>query len=319
MITGYQFDNVRVDASKDAALYHVLAERRDFIVPGIGKELKVTAAVDKLELTVATGMALIQGRLVEVTSPEKISVRPNQTGKLVIEIDLSKANTPTGDVGSADYRVDVQQVGIKVVRDVIKNNLMNGGHRYHYVLGDVTAREDRVLFITAERSSTNGKELQAALEFLVDDIAKERRKNSDLEEKHRALEQSHNALRESTKEEVAEFVIDFLRFRLYKVGKLVTVSVGLAQDKTTKLSYQGLTDGIIPESFRPIHVINGKLGNLVIRKPTNLNKYLVHDMDRESNDIALFFPDGTVYVQLYNSYYNEGAQITGNCSWEVAE
>ncbi len=74
-ITGYQFDRAKVSATKDSALYRALSRGEDFVLGDQGQELAVT--VSGRNIRVGTGMALIQGRLVEVTATETVVAPSN--------------------------------------------------------------------------------------------------------------------------------------------------------------------------------------------------------------------------------------------------
>lgn len=136
-ITGYQFDKAKVSASKDAAIYNALAGGRSFILDNQGHGLTVTTL--GLNVTVATGMALVVGRLVEVTEPETITIPINSSGYLAICIDLSESNTSKGSALTNDYVFTNNQVSIKFVSNLTQQSIADGGLVYMFSLGKITS------------------------------------------------------------------------------------------------------------------------------------------------------------------------------------
>ena len=146
-ITGYQFDKAKVTASKDAALYNSLSGGNNYILDNQGDGLSIS--ISGMEITVKTGMALICGRLVEVTSPEVITIPQNVNGFLVISCDLTKTNEVTGTPGEPDYEVTTNQVSILFKTSITQQDLSNGGLVHDFVLGKVSSSFDKVTFTAA--------------------------------------------------------------------------------------------------------------------------------------------------------------------------
>lgn len=145
-ITGYQFDLAKVSATKDSALYNALAFGQDFVLAGQGRGLAVSTSGRTVQ--VATGMALIQGRLVEVTETETITIPASSVGYLVIEINLSRRNTASGTLagGESEYTFNNDQVSIKFVSTLGKEPIAAGGMIYHFNLGRVTTSTTTATF-----------------------------------------------------------------------------------------------------------------------------------------------------------------------------
>ncbi|HEL1640807.1 TPA: hypothetical protein TXL57_001747 [Streptococcus suis] len=146
-IVGYQFDRAKVSASNDAALYNSLANGKSYILDGQGSGLQVT--VSGLTATVGTGMALICGRLVEVTEAETVTLPASSKGYLVIAINLSKSNTSVGTLGMEDYSVVNNQLSVKFVTNLTQQSLTNGGLAHTFNLGAVTTTTSSATFTKA--------------------------------------------------------------------------------------------------------------------------------------------------------------------------
>lgn len=151
MLQGYQFDKMQVYPTSDASLYSFIGDERNVIIPNRGNEMKVTT--NELSLTVDTGEALIQGRLVKITEPMSITVGANVNGYLVIEIDLSKANTSSGTPGQPDYAAVNNQLSLKFVTQLTQDNINNDGLLYHFNLGSVSSTTSAATFMKSEKTN----------------------------------------------------------------------------------------------------------------------------------------------------------------------
>ncbi|WP_439424821.1 hypothetical protein ACKP2L_05265 [Oenococcus alcoholitolerans] len=133
MITMYQADRNFVSPQNDASLYSGISAD----VSGIlNRGNAFNVSVDGLTATVDTGQALICGRLVEVTSPESLTIPANSSGYICIVVDLSKTNDVSGNAGDPDYSVNVNQVYVSAVTQayVQQDDLNNGGVIYCFPL-----------------------------------------------------------------------------------------------------------------------------------------------------------------------------------------
>lgn len=144
MLQGYQFDKMQAYPTTDASLFSYLAGDRSFIIPNRGNELNVTTS--ELNITVDTGEALILGRQIRITEPMVLTVGANQSGYLVIEIDLSKANTSTGTPGQPDYEPINNQLSLKFVNNLTQDNINDGGLIYQFNLGTVSSTSNSITF-----------------------------------------------------------------------------------------------------------------------------------------------------------------------------
>lgn len=144
MLQGFQFDKMQAYPTTDASLFSYLAGDRSFIIPNRGNELNVTTS--ELNITVDTGEALILGRQIKITEPMVLTVGANQSGYLVIEIDLSKANTSTGTPGQPDYEPINNQLSLKFVNNLTQDNINDGGLIYQFNLGTVSSTSNSITF-----------------------------------------------------------------------------------------------------------------------------------------------------------------------------
>lgn len=144
MLQGFQFDKMQAYPITDASLFSYLAGDRSFIIPNRGNELNVTTS--ELNITVDTGEALILGRQIKITEPMVLTIGANQNGYLVIEIDLSKANTSTGTPGQADYEPINNQLSLKFVNNLTQDNINDGGLIYQFNLGTVSSTSNSITF-----------------------------------------------------------------------------------------------------------------------------------------------------------------------------
>lgn len=144
MLQGFQFDKMQAYPTTDASLFSYLAGDRSFIIPNRGNELNVTTS--ELNITVNTGEALILGRQIKITEPMVLTVGANQSGYLVIEIDLSKANTSTGTPGQPDYEPINNQLSLKFVNNLTQDNINDGGLIYQFNLGTVSSTSNSITF-----------------------------------------------------------------------------------------------------------------------------------------------------------------------------
>lgn len=135
-ITGYQFDMQMVPASKDASLIHALSGETNGVLRR-GNEFAVTA--NGLQATVATGQAIIQGRLVEITSNESVTLPANSSGKICIVVDLTKTNSVVGVPGQSGYNATINQVYVlPVLGTLTQDNLNDGGYIYELPIATFT-------------------------------------------------------------------------------------------------------------------------------------------------------------------------------------
>ena len=128
-LQGYQFDKAKVTPESDAQLYSYLARSSDNkVISGM------TATTTGLNVYVASGKALVQGRLVEVTQQHQLTAQANKTGYVCITIDLTQNNTSTGTPGTSNYAPVNNQLRLELVDVLNQQDLNNGGLIYTFPL-----------------------------------------------------------------------------------------------------------------------------------------------------------------------------------------
>lgn len=128
-LQGYQFDKAKVTPESDAQLYSYLAQSSDNkVISGL------TATTTGLNAYVASGKALVQGRLVEVTQQHQLTAQANKTGYVCITIDLTQTNTSTGAPGTSNYVPVNNQLRLELVGTLNRQDLNSGGLIYTFPL-----------------------------------------------------------------------------------------------------------------------------------------------------------------------------------------
>ena len=128
-LQGYQFDKAKVTPEADAQLYSYLAQGSDNkVISGL------TATATGLNVYLAAGKALVQGRLVEVTQQHQLTAQANKSGYICITIDLTQDNTSTGTPGTSNYLPANNQLRLELVEVLNQQNLNNGGLIYTFPL-----------------------------------------------------------------------------------------------------------------------------------------------------------------------------------------
>lgn len=135
MIQGYQFDKSKVTPESDAALYSYLAQG------GLDNKVAngMTATSAGLNIYVATGKALVQGRWIAIQQQEQLSAQANTSGYVVITIDLTQSNTATGTPGTSDYAPVNNQLRLELVDILNQQNLNDGGLIYTFPIYSYTS------------------------------------------------------------------------------------------------------------------------------------------------------------------------------------
>lgn len=136
-ITMYQSDRNTVSPANDASLYSGIVNDSNGTL-NRGTQFAVT--VNGLVATIGTGQAVIQGRLVEITASETLTLPANSSGTIAIAVDLTKTNDVSGKAGDPDYAVDVKQVYLVAVTGTLtQDDLNNGGFLYELPIASFTS------------------------------------------------------------------------------------------------------------------------------------------------------------------------------------
>ena len=128
-LQGYQFDKAKVSPESDAQLYSYLAQSSDNkVISGL------TVTATGLNVYVASGKALVQGRLIDNGQQMQLTAQANKTGYVCITIDLTQDNTSTGTPGANDYAPVNNQLRLELVDTLNQQDLNNGGLIYTFPL-----------------------------------------------------------------------------------------------------------------------------------------------------------------------------------------
>lgn len=137
-MTMYQSDRNFVSPANDASLYSAITNEQAVILDR-GNKLNVT--VNGLTATVSTGQVIIKGRLIEVLSPETITLPAGTSGKIVVTVDLTKQNDAVGNIGDSSYSVTVNQTYLSVITtdNLTQDDINNGGFVYQLPIANFTS------------------------------------------------------------------------------------------------------------------------------------------------------------------------------------
>ena len=137
---------ITYSAAEVGAAWNSFAGGSDYVIGDIGEEMSVTTSTSSLEATVKSGRAVLNGRLIEVTSNTSVNVPASVSNYyLVLRVDLSQ---PLGSEGSITYLTGSSQVKTE--------NLNNGSSGKHdLILGTFTSGASGIKSFTDLRSVIN--------------------------------------------------------------------------------------------------------------------------------------------------------------------
>ncbi len=146
-LNGYQFDKAKVTPEADSQLYSYLAQSSDNkVISGL------TATATGLNVYVASGKALVQGRLIENGQQMQLTAQANKTGYVCITIDLTQDNTSTGTPGTSDYVPVNNQLRLELVDVLNQQDLNNGGLIYTFPIYSYISTGTTVTLIKLDKS-----------------------------------------------------------------------------------------------------------------------------------------------------------------------
>ena len=137
-LIGYTFDRMNISPEADAWLYHSMLDSNDRIVKGYKDELIVVAT--GLNMYVSPGACVVQGRMIEIDEEMRLIVSANDTGYVCIVIDLTQVNTSIGKAGTPEYQPVNNQIRLEVVKELVQQDLHNGGQLYTFPLASFTSK-----------------------------------------------------------------------------------------------------------------------------------------------------------------------------------
>lgn len=146
-LQGYQFDKAKVTPEADAQLNSYLAQSSDNkVISGM------TATATGLNVYVASGKALVQGRLVENDQQMQLTAQANKTGYVCITVDLTQTNTSTGTPGTSNYLPVNNQLRFELVDILNQQDLNYGGLIYTFPLYSYTSTGTSVSLTKIDKS-----------------------------------------------------------------------------------------------------------------------------------------------------------------------
>lgn len=83
-------NRVEISAKQDGAVYNVALGDKDFIIEGLGDEFAMSYT--GLVVSVESGEAVVHGRHITADETEQITLPQNQSGYLVLRIDLTQVS-----------------------------------------------------------------------------------------------------------------------------------------------------------------------------------------------------------------------------------
>lgn len=93
MSINYKVEGIDISAIRDRAMFNTFAGNVSYVIKDIGDELKVTSAPTSFIVTLGTGEAVICGGSTLVSANENLTLTANQSGYLVLRVDLSQTGT----------------------------------------------------------------------------------------------------------------------------------------------------------------------------------------------------------------------------------
>lgn len=87
----YKVDGVDISAIRDRAMFNTFAGNQSYVIKGVGDELKVTSSANSFTVTLGTGEAVICGGSTLIDASETLTLSANQSGYLVLEVDLTQS------------------------------------------------------------------------------------------------------------------------------------------------------------------------------------------------------------------------------------
>lgn len=82
-------NNQSISVSEDGAMYNAFAGNQDFIIGGIGNEMRVGYSATSLSVSLGTGEAVVDGRHITAQGTNTLVLSASSSGYLVLRYDLS--------------------------------------------------------------------------------------------------------------------------------------------------------------------------------------------------------------------------------------
>lgn len=91
MSISFKADNELITAIRDRAMFNTFAGNQSYVIKGIGDELKVTITPSTFNVSLGSGEAVICGGSTIIDSGNSLTLGANESGYLVIRVDLSQS------------------------------------------------------------------------------------------------------------------------------------------------------------------------------------------------------------------------------------
>lgn len=149
-IKPFTFEHMLNTAGSDAKIYHALAGKNSYVIPGYGNEFAATS--QGLKILIDTGWLICFGRNIQNDSIEELIVPANTTGYVTVSLDMTKENIPHGNWWDNDYTVEQNQVKLEVRQDLIWSNPSNDDQQFTFPLYSYVANDTTVNLTKFEES-----------------------------------------------------------------------------------------------------------------------------------------------------------------------
>lgn len=149
-LIGHTFPRMKINSSADALLYNALLSGNNHIIDNYKDQLNVVAT--GLNTYVSTGACIIQGRLIENDEEAQVTVSANDSGFICIVIDLTQTNTSTGTSGTPDYNPINNQIRLEIVKELVQQDLHNGGQLYTFPLASFVSNGTTVTLTKTKKN-----------------------------------------------------------------------------------------------------------------------------------------------------------------------
>ncbi|MEG0239483.1 MAG: hypothetical protein RR643_04965 [Anaerorhabdus sp.] len=130
-VEGITFDLMRVTPMDDALIYDAMMGNKNRVLQ-YSENLALTTT--GLNVYIAKGAAVVEGRLIRISDQEAIPVAANGTGYICLVIDLTKVNSFVGTPGSSNYVPINNQVRVEALKTLVQQDLHSTGKLYTYPL-----------------------------------------------------------------------------------------------------------------------------------------------------------------------------------------
>lgn len=139
-LRGITFDFMEVTPVVDARLYNKLFDGESKVLSSYDNGMPVIVSGRKI--TVGLGMALIKGRLIQITKPIELEAQPNQSnGYVCITIDLNNNNEVHGEYGTDSYSVDNNQIKVELRSQLVQEDINNQGKVFTFPLATYNSNQ----------------------------------------------------------------------------------------------------------------------------------------------------------------------------------